>query len=354
MSNDLSPKLLLLLLLSVTVSGCDRESSALAVRSPSVVNVNVIKVTRVEGAIETSAFFGTLKPNRQSQLRFGKAGRIKSLLKEVGQKFKSGEQIASLELEQLEQQKSDVEKSIEEAQGVQGNQASLGQLQAQLAAVELELEKGNLVAPYDCVIATQNAAVGDLVSPQSPIVTIVEELPVLVEANLPLEIAQGLDVGSTVWIVIGEDSVKAAVKSQSLFESTVGSRIVSFQVTDPIEPASWSFGQTVKILFLTSTDNTGYWIPVSALARESTGLWSALVATKGAVAESESNVSTFQVRRKMLEIVQLEDEWALAQGSLGDGEFVIVNGTHRIVPGQTVKTVDVSERFTKPGSGDGE
>ena len=54
---------------------------------------------------------------------------------------------------------------------------------------------------------------------------------------------------------------------------------------------------------------------------------------------------------KVWEIVQLEDDWALTQGPLKEGERVIVNGSHRVVPGQKVTTTDITDQFEKPGLG---
>lgn len=360
MSADLriKAKLILLIFLGLVVAGCEQNNSGSFFQSqspatePPILKVNSIRVTRDQGTVETAIFFGKLKPNRQSQLRFGQGGRIKTMLKEVGQELKSGEQIAALDLEQLEKQKSELESSI--AAGQDFDQ----QLQAQLQSVELELAKGSIVAPYDCVIASQNAVVGDLVSPQAPVVTVIEKLPVVVEANLPLNIALGQRSSpeKPVWVDVGTGEVRAQFKSVSPLESTAGSRIVSFQITEGIEQADLSFGQTVKIRFLLPTDNSGHWIPTSALSRESTGLWSALVLVEESETKNESDPASkrFNVERKMLQVVQLEDSWALAQGAFLEEELVIVNGSHRVVPGQLVEALDVSAQYAKPSEGDGE
>lgn len=350
-------KLTLLILLSLVVFGCDQNNAVPFFRNQSqadagapILKVNAIKATKVEDAVETSVFFGTLKPNRQSQLRFSQGGQIKTMLKTVGETLAAGERIASLDLAQLEQRKSELESAIQQAgQNSQGNPANAQQLQAQLQEVQLELERGEIVAPYDCVIAAQNASTGDMVGPQSPIVTVIESQPVHVEASLPLRIVQGLSIGQLVWIDFGNGDVQAELKTKSPIESTTGSRIVSFQIVEAIDSKNWSFGQTVKIRFLTTTDKSGFWFPVSALSRESTGLWSALVLKK----ESANDVETeqYSIQRKMLQLIQLEDEWALVTGSLTDGEFVIVNGSHRVVPGQRVEATDVSAQFAAPSLG---
>ena len=81
-------KLTLLILLSLVVAGCDQSNAVPFFRNQSqsnasaaVLKVNAIRATKVEDAVETSVFFGTLKPNRQSQLRFSQGGRIETMLK---------------------------------------------------------------------------------------------------------------------------------------------------------------------------------------------------------------------------------------------------------------------------------
>ena len=352
-------KLTLLIMLSLVVAGCDQnnavpffQNQSQGTASASVLKVNAIKATKVEDAVETSVFFGTLKPNRQSQLRFSQGGRIKTMLKTVGETLALGERIASLDLAQLEQRKSDLESAIQQAeQNSQGIQPNVQQLRSQLQEVQLELERGEIVAPYDCVVASQNASVGDLVGPQSPVVTVIELEPVHVEASLPLRIVQGLSIGQLVWIDFGNGDVRAKLKTKSPLESTTGSRIVTFQIVEAIETKSWSFGQTVKIRFITKTEKSGFWLPVSALSRESTGLWSALVLKKESDEESTAQGEQYNIQRKMIQLIQFEDEWALVQGSLTDGEFVIVNGSHRVVPGQQVEATDVSAKFAAPNLG---
>ena len=312
-------KLMLLVFLSLAIAGCEREngtpffkSQSQSTASAPVLNVNVMRVTKIDNAEKISVFFGTLKPNRQSQLRFSQPGRVEQISKEVGETLQSGEQIASL-----------------------------------------ESEAGSIVAPYDCIIASQNVVVGDLVSPQSLVLTVFEKQPVLVQANLPLKIARTLTTGREVWVVVGETSVKAEVKTISPIESTAGSRTVSFQINKPIE-ANWSFGQAVKIQFITLTENSGYWVPVSALSRESTGLWSALVVSEKTNQNADSADITNIVQRRILELVQLDDNMALTQGALVEGDLVIVNGSHRVVPGQAVNPTDVTAQYFEPSIGAGE
>ena len=309
-------KLMLLVFLSLAIAGCEREDGTSFFQSQSqptasapVLNVNVVRVAKVEEAEKISVFFGTLKPNRQSQLRFSNPGRVEQFFKKVGEVVQAGEQIASL-----------------------------------------ELDAGGIAAPYDCIIASQNVVAGDSVSPQSLALTVFEKQPVLVQVNLPLEITQ--NPPDPIWVIVGKDSAKSRLKTVSPLESTAGSRTVTLEIDDSIVSTDWSFGQTVKIRFRLPTEKSGYWIPLSALSRESTGLWSVLVVAE-AEAQNENADSAGKkntVQRRIVELIQLEDNRALTQGALADGDMVILNGSHRVVPGQLVSPTEIA----KPSTGAGE
>ena len=343
-------------------SANDKSQSELKTQShDNVLDVNVMRLTREATTIETSVFFGTLVPNRQSRLGFGRGGLIKNAFKRVGDQVSQGERLAELQQEQLDLRKRDLEQAIKDSrQSTPPNQAegsSTQELEAQLQKLDLELAKGVIVAPYDCIVADISAEVGDLVSQQTPVLQVVENAQPNVEANLPVKIVDRLQVGQMIWLGFGEQTAQAQLETKSPFESSAASKKIALKITTALESGAWSYGQSVEIRFLLPSDNTGFWLPWSALSRENNGLWSTLaVSPKTNLEQTDSkdvnsDDSTATVSRKMLELVQLEDEWALVTGSLQEGEFVIVNGLHRIVPGQRVKTIDITSQFSKPDAG---
>jgi hypothetical protein len=158
-----------------------------------------------------------------------------------------------------------------------------------------------------------------------------------------------LEIGQSVWIIIASETAQARVKSKSPNETPAGTRTVLLQISSQLDSIPWSFGQTVEIRFFVPTDNSGYWVPLTALNREATGLWSIFVAEPASNAETATaeNPQT-RAARKMVELVQLEDDWALVRGALSDNQAVIVNGSHRIVPGQQVEPNDITDDYTRP------
>ncbi len=353
-------------------SGCDVASNATAVgesltEPAAVLTVNVLRIRRDEQVVKTAVYFGKLIPNRQTQLSFARAGRIKTVFYRVGEKIPQGEKLVELDQGLLEERKASLEDLLETAEQkpeagdpdpIPDQQTQqVQQLKAQLRQVESDLAEGTIVAPYSCIVVTNHVESGALVTPQNRAVEIIEDVNPLVEASLPRKIADALSINQSVWIVVGGQAVQAQIKTKSPVETPAGSKTISLEISSELDGVAWSFGQTVEIRFFMPSDSSGYWLPFSALHREAGGLWSALVAkpkSGGANSEPQNNRSS-KVTRKTLELIHLEDDWVLVQGAVGDGDEVIVNGSHRVVPGQIVLTKDVSSQYVRPrSSGAGE
>ena len=103
----------------------------------------------------------------------------------------------------------------------------------------------------------------------------------------------------------------------------------------------------MEVQFLIETENSGFWLPYSALQREASGLWSVFVLE----AEGDRQI----VGRRIVEMVQLEETHTLVRGALSAGDVFIEDGLNRIVPGQAVKgklrTSDYQQSVA-PGAGE--
>lgn len=359
-----TPMQLLLISLACLTLGCDAGGEGLEATIGAAkpidtdLTVNVLRIKREKSPIDTAIFFGVLEPNRQSRLGFQKGGTLNRISKQVGDSVKQGEVLAELDQAQLENQRSSLEQSVASAkqrlesspQNVRASvQQEIQELQSQLQEIQLQLAKGKIVAPYDAIVSNSNVDLGELVSPQTLILEVVEATPILVAASMPTEIVDRLNSEQLVWIAVGNKSVQAKVVTKSPVESATGSKQVSLQLVEP-EQVDWSFGQTVKIRCILSSDNSGFWVPISALHRQPAGLWSLLTLARSAPDNRADPRDKRTVLRKTVEIVELEDEWALVEGALQDDEMAIASGAHRVVPGQRVIANDITDQLAKPGS----
>jgi multidrug efflux pump subunit AcrA (membrane-fusion protein) len=202
-----------------------------------------------------------------------------------------------------------------------------------------ELQKGIIVAPYRGVIAERNAEVGDFVPAGRPYFRILDDAQPIVELNVPAKIAKQLEVGQGVWVRRNESVLpaKVATIAPTLNQSS-RTQLLTLNTISAAETADWAFGEVVEVHFWLPTENTGFWLPYSALQREVSGLWSTYVLAAADDAQIADNpINARIVERRIVEILQLEDTHALVRGAIDEGDLVIVDGLNRIVPGQKVK-----------------
>lgn len=380
------------LLWTVGALGCRPNGEKLEFQSERVatMTVNVLRIAEVEEAETKEIFFGQLTPQRESRLAFRTGGKVKSI-QNIASRVPAGELLAELDQPELEQQKTQLEAQLDElrqdrpsnappsgrpstptarpaAPGAAPTQPPPGEpqiaaLERQLRNLESQLEMGRIVAPFDAIVAETYVDTSAMAPPSSPAIRIVEDAAPRIKVALPRTIADRLQPNQPVQVRVDEQTVDCRVNTIAIEERPVGSRFVWLQTEQPWDEGSWSFGQTVETSFTMSTsqgseagapresssaNRPGFWLPQSALTRAANGLWSVYVVAEPA--ESDSSVGEFTLARKIVEVIQLQDDWALVQGDLRRAEMVVANGPHRVVPGQAVRIEDVSDNFLAPGS----
>ena len=355
-------------------AGCDvphaADFSQLSddVDEPAVLKVNAVRVELSEEVMEESVYFGTLQPRRTSTLSFARGGQVREITKAIGDVVTEGDQLAALEQRRLESQLNEINQLLTQRRdeldrlarrvNATQNQRQLAQrreeintLDNQRIDVESELQNGIIVSPYDAMVAERYAEAGDSVSGGRPVIRVVEDAPPNIELDVALKIAEQIDVDQVVDVMKGNQSARQARvtnKSPEVNRSSRTQRVMLALLEDEGESGeTWLFGDVVELRFLTPTQKLGYWLPYSALHREADGLWSVYVVRN----ENDQEY----VERRTLELLQLDDDHALVGGALQDGDLVIVDGSHRIVPGQQVISRDVTSQEEVPvAQGDGE
>ena len=331
---------LLFTMLSVCASGCERTSTPpdLTTERPST-KVNVLRLERVEQTNHSAIFFGTLTPSRQRRLGFGKAGILETVAA-VGSQVPAGELLCELDQADLKRRQAEILQSLKSLERQLGNFAAQQRAsnESQLREVNAQLESGRQLAPYDCVVADVLVDQGSVVGPRTPVIRIVETANPDVEINLPRHVADSMKVGDKLKAMLGETTIDCDVQRKSIEEELPGSQLLLLRVTSSLDNLNWAFGQTVAVRFDLLTENTGYWIPSQALVREGNGLWSVFaVDPANDLSLGTTGSSSPRVARKIVEVIQIDEDRVLIEGRFTDGELVIANGAHRVVPGQTVE-----------------
>ena len=291
--------------------------------SKSPIAVNVLSLTKVENTLKSVTYYGTLDPNRRRTLGFTVSGKIKSIVKR-GQKVGADELLVALEVSDFEEQKSSLQTRLAQAQSRQEFQ----QLQQQMSVLDEQIQARRLLAPFDCVVDDVLAFENNLVRAQSPILRILDATKPRIKINLPRRVSERIQADLEVYFVMDDQFVTGNLVERSQTEQA-GSVFCWFDLKPDLPNTSYKFGQIVEARFNIRTGKSGFWVPLSALDRSGDGVWSILLV--------ETNNGASIVSRRLVTVGRLADKQALIDGNFSQGALAIVDGIHRVVPGQLVE-----------------
>ena len=135
------------------------------------------------------------------------------------------------------------------------------------------------------------------------------------------------------YFLIGEKSVEGQLKQKSFSESPPGSLGLTFKIVTDLTQVNFALGQTVEARFQFSNDRSGCWLPLSAVRKNSQGLWT--------VFEVFIDGDESVLKQKLVNIDQFEDDKVFVTDALEE-TFILRDGAHRVVRGQKVAVNDVT------------
>ncbi len=352
LTTKIHPLALVLLVVFVTV-GCEKSSTGgwkpkTATVLPTVQRVEAIEVELTNDAFETTSFMGSLKPRRSTPLAFTQGGRVAKIEINSGQQVTAQQVLAQIDVSELEAQKVTVQAAIETArQQFDSNPDSAAlrtrivDLQRNLDELDRKIASATIKAPFAGVVTKRTVEEGQVVSAGMPVFDLVDSGNLIVEVKVATSIANGMNPGELVWVLIQGQPFEAVITT--VLPTTQGStrtRTVNLDFRDDQPSQIFNPGDAVEISYWTQTGNSGFWLPYSVLQQQTTGLWSALIA--------EDDANGTYARARTLDVVQLHDDLALVQGALNQGDRVIINGLNRIVPGQKIQATLVENAMVIP------
>ncbi|MEL6250100.1 MAG: HlyD family efflux transporter periplasmic adaptor subunit, partial [Cyanobacteria bacterium J06627_15] len=145
--------------------------------------------------------------------------------------------------------------------------ALVQQLDARIAEVDVNITKSTLVAPFDGVVASQQADEGTVVGAGQSVIRLLEKAIPEVRVGMPVDVASQLGIGDQKQVALGGQTYDATVSS-ILPEVDLQTRTQTIVLS--LEPAALtraSAGQTVRVDFGESIPADGIWLPTSALTQ---------------------------------------------------------------------------------------
>jgi len=340
---------------------------------PVPISVETIQAQLEPAFKADEKFTGIVSPRRTSQLGFSGGGRIASIQADVGDKVAAGTALATLDTRSLRAQLASAEAVVSEAraafqlaettvdrqiallekghvssQVVDEARAQSNTAQARIAAAKanadtlrVQIDLARIKAPFSGTITARMADEGAIAGPGLPLFELVETDVLEARIGLTAALADTLDIGGVYDLTSNQGVSEATLRSVTGVIDTSNRTVTT--IFDINDANSVSAGAVVRLGMEREIDESGLWLPVSALTEADRGLWS--------VYKARRDGDVWLAEPGIVEILHQDGERVFVRGSIRDGDRVIVDGLQRITPGQPVTPNDVSTVGLVAGNG---
>ncbi len=307
--------------------------------SISIESLEVLEVKMLNSYSLTKQFPGKLLPVEQSKLSFEIPGKIKNIYVDVGDNVKEGQVLAKLDdreaIARLNQVKAsyDLSKQIFERfqdlrkQGhisIQELDKAISDLtiaKSEYAFYEVKLEQTSLISPYDGVIQNRFLDSGTVINQGIPILEVIDSNFVEAHISMPVQYLNDMRIGDEYDFEIDGKDFKAQLSRLApMSPGGSDSRLAIFKFNNFINP-----GSIAKLSLKINKISRGTWVPLRSLSQSDQGLWALYTI-------DEKNI----VVRDLVEIVYFEDQYAFVNGTIKDGDLIVLGGAAKIIPGKRI------------------
>ena len=213
---------------------------------------------------------------------------------------------------------------------VEATQARLETTQASVRNAEIVIEKSELRAPFDGVVSKRITEPGSIVGPSVPIVRLVSVGEREAHVGISPKFANMAVIGETYTLFVEGEAISARLRSVGADVDPQTLTVLAVLTLPKDQPVR--VGQTVALEFQERVNETGGWLPITALLEGDKGLWTVLVTKEDAAGE-------LITARESVEIVYSEGERVFVRGTVADETNVVASGMQRLSPGSPVDIV---------------
>ena len=302
--------------------------------------IEVLEIKMLDEYAVTREFPGKLIPSDQSRLAFEISGKINSINVDIGDEVILGDELASLDdreaLAQLNQSKAkfdlaeqllaryidlraDGHISIQDLDKAESDQIVA---KSQYDFYKVKFEQTKLLAPFNGVIQNRFLDTGSVINAGVQVLEILGSSNVEARISIPMNYMNKVKIGDEYEFDIRGISAKAKLERLAPM-STGGSnnRLAIFRFDTFFNP-----GSIVKLKLSITEKAKGTWVPIKSLSQSEQGIWAIYTINEQQV-----------VVRDLVDVIYFEDEYAFVNGTLNNGDLVILGGAQKIIEGKIIK-----------------
>ena len=307
--------------------------------SSELLSLEILEVKMMESYKITREFPGKLLPAQQSNLAFEIPGKINVVNVDIGDAVKKGQILAELDnreaTAQLKQAKAKYDLALQilnrykdlrseghiSIQDLDNANSEELIAKSQYEFYKVKLEQTKLIAPFDGVIQNRYLDTGSVINGGIPIVEILGSKNVEAHISIPLKFIDKLNIGNSYDFKIGNKRPKGVLAR--LAPMTPGgsdNRLAIFNFDTFFDP-----GSIAELKLSLNIEGRGTWVPIKSLSQSEQGIWAIYTINDKKV-----------VVRDLVEILYFEGEYAYVNGTLNNGDLIILGGAQKIIEGKSL------------------
>src|SRR6056300_1851999 len=304
-----------------------------------LIALEILEVKLTDSYKITREFPGKLLPAQQSNLAFEIPGKINVVNVDIGDAVKKGQILAELDnreaTAQLKQAKAKYDLALQilnrykdlrseghiSIQDLDNANSEELIAKSQYEFYKVKLEQTKLIAPFNGVIQNRYLDTGSVINGGIPIVEILGSKNVEAHISIPLKFIDKLNIGNSYDFKIGNKKSKGFLAR--LAPMTPGgsdNRLAIFNFDTFFDP-----GSIAELKLNITMKGRGTWVPIKSLSQSEQGIWAIYTINQERV-----------VVRDLVDIIYFEGEYAYVNGTLKDGDMVILGGTQKIIEGKKI------------------
>lgn len=321
--------------------------------------VRTTEVVLEHGYHAKRTFTGRAVPGRISQMAFELGGSVSAIAVDLGSRVKKGDTLAALDTARLAAQRAQLlaeqdevkarldlaERTLKRTQETyaQGHasaqnldeaeanaislRANQKRLEAAIAALDVDLTKSRITAPFDGVITARFLDEGTVVAAGTSIVEISENKRMEAHIGMPPKYAQAARDGAPIELRDGRRNTISGATLRSVVPSIEG-QTRTMMVTFDLPTGTAARGELITAVVSDWEEAKGAWLPLRALSSDVRGLWRVNKIVDGPEGP--------HVQFENVQILYTDNNRVFVTGTISAGDQVIADGMERLAPGQRV------------------